>query len=400
MSRPQGSLRRLLTCAVFAFLLVAASLVLAACGGSSSSTESTEASSTEAEETGSALVEEAAETVAELEKPPPFKAPGPPIEDVASVEGKTLYWIANGLFVPFNKELLEAVQEAAKEVGLKVEVGDSGGAAAEAAKLMDQAVAQNVDIIIDEAQMVEQMTAPLKGAKEAGIPVIMGYQGDPAAVTPEQEEAGMVAGVTECYSCAGRAMANFIVADSEGEANVILFSVPEQATANIEQEGFEEEFEKLCPECAMEVTALPIGQWENGQSVTSSALKKNPDANYLVPMYDGVETYMEPGILTASNAQNIKVVSLNASVAQMEKLAAGEIVAAEVGFSLKQTGYAFVDQALRVLTEAEPSANSNIEPRLFTANNIAEIDVKKDESTWYEPPNIVPKFQELWGIGG
>lgn len=400
MSRPQGSLRRLLTCAGFALLLIAASLVIAACGGSSSSSESTEASGTEASEAGSALVEEAKATVAELEKPPPFKAPGPPIENVSSVKGKRLFWIANGLEVPFNTELLEAVEEAAGEVGLKVEVGDAGGSAATAAKLMDQAVGQKVDIIIDEAQMVEQMSAPLKAAKEAGIPVIMGYQGDPEPVTAAQEEAGMVAGVTECYSCGGRAMANFVVADSGGEANVILFSVPEQATANIEQEGFEEELEKLCSECQVEVVALPITQWENGQSVTSSALKKNPDANYLVPMYDGVETFMEPGILTSPNAANIKVVSLNASLAQMEKLAAGETVAAEVGFSLKQTGYAFVDQALRVLTETEPSSNSNIELRLFTANNIGEIDVSKDESTWYEPPNVTPKFQELWGIGG
>lgn len=413
MSKPEGNFRKLLTCGVFALLLIVGSLALAACGGSSSSSsssgseESTEAAAeteetseegeSEAEEAGGAMVAEAEEAVAELEAEPAVELPGPPIKNVASVKGKRVFWVANGLEVPFNQEILDALEEAGKEAGLTIEVGDSKGSSATATKLIDQAVGQGVDVIIDEAQTLESISAAVKGAKEAGIPVIMGYQGDPEPVTPQQEEEGMVAGVTECYSCAGEAMANFVVADSGGKADAVLYSVPENGVAVVEQEGFEKVFEEKCPECKLKVTALGFAEWANAQSVVSSSLKSDPGVNYLIPVYDGVETYMEAGIVSAPNASEIKVVSLNASLAQMEKLAKGEIVAAEAGFNLKQTGYAFIDQALRVLTGTEPSSDSKIALRLFTENNIGEIDLKKDESTWYGE-DIVPLFQKLWGI--
>jgi ribose transport system substrate-binding protein len=403
-----GHPRRLRFAALF--LVVPLVLLLAACGSSSSSSSTSEpsgsaespaeGSSTTVSEGGSADVSGAEKAVAALEGAVPWKAPGPPIENVASLKGKRLFYIANGLEIPYNAELVEAVEEAAKVVGFEVEVGDAKGSVSEAARLMDQAIGQKFDVIVDEAQTVAQLTAPLKSAKEAGIPVIMSFQSDPRQPTAAEKEAGMSAQLSECYSCAGKALANYVVADSGGEADVVLFSVPEQSVANTEQEGFETELEAKCPACKLKVVALPIAQWQtDGESATSSALKSDPDVNYLFPLYDGVETYMEPAIIASPHHEEIKVVSLNASQGQMEKLAAGETVAAEAGFSIKWTGFATVDQALRLLAGMEPVADSNIGMRMFTPKNIGEIELEGDEATWYGI-DVQPKFEQLWGIGG
>jgi hypothetical protein len=53
-----------------------------------------------------------------------------------------------------------------------------------------------------------------------------------------------------------------------------------------------------------------------------------------------------------------------------------------------------------VLAGADPVDDPKIPVRLFTADNIDEIDIKAKEETWFgDPAEWREGYKELWGVG-
>ena len=166
--------------------------------------------------------------------------------------------------------------------------------------------------------------------------------------------------------------------------------------------GIQSEVKKLCPSLSMpSVQNVLIPDWPTKLSTTTrSLLTANPNLNYILPLYDGMTIYMVPainGILAAKN--KVKVASFNATpVVIQNELVKQSPLAADVGGPNQWYGVALADQALRVLAGQPPVANENVPLRLFTRDNVATIDPKKDESTWYGSVNPICEYHKLWGL--
>ena len=78
----------------------------------------------------------------------------------------------------------------------------------------------------------------------------------------------------------------------------------------------------------------------------------------------------------------------------MQDLKRGYVVVAETGGPNLLQGWAFADEALRVLSGVPPLNNLGIPNRLFTARNINSIDLTKPEWTWYGPLDFQAKVPE------
>lgn len=388
------------------FVLALFALALAACGSSSDNTSSQssaggtseEAANSTSAEPASDGVAEAKQLVAEQTKQIKIDPPGEPF-DATKASGKTIWYVSVGLSIPFEQFITQGLEEAADAVGAKVVTFDGKGSTSEEARGIQQGIRSGADVIIASGFPPSVVKPALEEAKAAGIPVITADSQDPGPLVPGTPPA-VVANATHSFSEPGKMLADSIVADSEGDANTIFLSTPDIGLGNtLEEEAFKEEYERLCPECELKIEPVPIAQWSSLTTKTASMLRANPDVNYLAPGFDGMVTFMLPAI-QSSGATDVQIASFNATPSVMTELKNGNVVFADAGGPNLIQGWAFGDQAFRVLAGVEPLEDLGIKDRMFDASNIDSLDLEAQESTWYTDQDYAAIYEELWGVGG
>jgi ribose transport system substrate-binding protein len=382
----------------FGVPLCALLLAVAGCGGSDSE-DKPAAAATAATATATGGVAEAKKLVGELRAPVGWKDPGPAV-DAAAIKGKSFYIIGNAISSPYSQELFGGIKEAAKVVGFDVTIVDGAGSSAKASSLIDQAIGRKADIIGLEAWPSTQLTAAIKKAKSAGIPVIAFADHEPAEPTAEELELGLVGQVSPCIACAGKAIADAAVAYSEGKLNSVLFDVPGVGVSVIERKAIEDEITRLCPDdCKVKAVDAPVAQWATGlPTLTSSVLKQDPKLNYLLPLYDTLVNFMKAPIHAANRQDDVGIISLNATLAQMKDLKNSDIVVGLIGNPVAWSGWAFIDQAVRIAGGQKAVADEFIPQRLFDETNINDIDLTKPAESWYSDVDFRAKYKTLWGL--
>lgn len=109
------------------------------------------------------------------------------------------------------------------------------------------------------------------------------------------------------------------------------------------------------------------------------------------------------GVQTAGTGDSVKIASMDATLAGLQMLEAGNFVASEMGLNADALAWYAADAALRMLT-GQPAAINPPFPyvRMFTADNIGELTLTPDaERTgeWYGPTDYQEGFAALWGLG-
>lgn len=390
--RRRGRRARMTTWLVGLALLLAGGLV-AACGGDDDSDEGG---------SGDAQVEEAQEQVEAAQQPATWQGPDQPVDVGSQVRGKTLFYIANGLNLEFTQGLIAGVEPAAEAVGMQVELRDGEGEASKAASLIEQGIGRNADVIVVQAFPSDALTAPIEAARDAGIPVVIfEEEGEPVLPTAEQEELGVSGFVNPDFAFAGRTLAAWVTAESDGDANVVAFNAPEAGFTARYVEALEDELERLCPSCELNVEDAPVPQWEtNLPSLTRSALQQDQTVNFLLPLFDGMLPFVTPSVEALNAEDRVKMASWNADLRTMEEIQQGDgPVLADGGSPLRWTGWAIVDQALRALLGEEPVEDHTLPNRLFTHEDTQGLELTLEaETTWYGDVDFEAEYRQLWGL--
>lgn len=342
----------------------------------------------------SAGVTAAAEAVAAAEKPQTFKDPGPAF-DPSAAKGKTLWIIDVASSIPLTQVTDAATKEALGLFGAKVVRFDGKGSASDFARGVNQAIAAHADGIALFAIDPNVVAGPVQQAIKAGIPIIVLQYGDPGVTLPT----GVKAQVTYCYSCAGELMADSIVTQTQGKGvDVELVTSTDVSNSKPLIQGFTERLNAGCPDCKIHTDNVPVANWQTDVGTTvKSALTANPNIKFVVPIYDGMALFAVPAIQTSGHS-DVKVVTFNGTLGNMQDLAAGKVVSAEVGSPQAQEGWGLADQFLRLMSNQEPVEDENVGLRLFDANNIASIDLTKPEQDWYGV-DFQSGYKKLWGLG-
>jgi ribose transport system substrate-binding protein len=344
-------------------------------------------------------VSTAEKNVAALEAPVTFTPAGPQITVGNRLDGKSIYAVVNGISYPFVQSMLNGLKQAAAALGMTVTAVDGNGSASTAANLIEQGVAEKASVIVVESFPAEQIAASLQEAKAAGIPVIELTSRDPQLPTTALKNIGVSAIDSFCYSCAGQQMADYAVANTDGHLDAVLFDVPEIGVSSLEKNGFISEVKKLCPTtCKVTTVEAPLAQWSTElPSLTTSALQRDPNVNFLVPEYDSMVQIMAPAV-SAAQATTVKVVSYNGTQPALTMLSEGQLVAGDVGGMNTWLGWAAADQVARVLT-GNPPVVTDIPDRIFTSSNISSINISAGETTWYGNIDLAASYEEQWGLG-
>ena len=365
-------------------------LLVAACGTSSTSNSGGG--------TTSAKIAEAQTLVTEAEQPITTWQPVGGKFDASKAKGKTIWYISLSLAIPFEQFVLQGVQQGAALAGARGVGFDGNFSPATASRGVAEAIQAKAALIMIDGFQPQTMVPAIAQAQAAGIPVLTANTQDPGPPLAGYP-AGVIGIATHPFSEPGKIEADFVVADSKGKANVLFLSttdVPVITTAV--KDGFVNELNRLCPACTVTIEAVPSSQWSGLTPRTATLIASHPNVNYMVPDFDGMVIYMVPGVTSANAQSKVKIVSFNATPSVMTNIANHYVVAGDTGGPNLVQGWAFADEALRVLAGGQPLNDLNIPTRLFDGNNISSIDLSKQESEWYGVGDYVAKFKAQWGI--
>ena len=387
--------RKLVTLPVFA--LVALALIAAGCGSSSKSSSGSTTTANAGGGSSTACQSQADKLVAQQKQDVAWGNPGPAF-DLSKAKGKTIYWISLNADIPFTQSVFAGFKEAAQQAGVKFVFFNGQGNASEESRGVQQAIAAKADLIMIQSIAIPQISAAVRQANQANIPVVEAFNTD-AGGAPDQ---GTQAAVTYDYTGAGRYIADDAIRISNCKVNAVIFSVSDESIAPFEVNGMKQELQKLCPStCTSTTQDAKIPEWSTRLPVLAGNAVASPKVNWLLPLYDGMTQFTDPAIKQAGASDRVKVGSYNASKGIVDQLAnSSDPLTIDVGSSLEWSGWAIADQSFRVLAGVQPVKDEKIPLRTFDKENISQIDLSKPEATWYgTKTDFKGEYRKLWNLG-
>ena len=167
-----------------------------------------------------------------------------PTSSPKPLAGKKIAYISNDENNDASRAWGVAIQEAGKQIGWEVTIIDGKATPVGWINALNQAIALGVDGIITSADAAS-MQEPIAEAKAKGIPVV----GIHAAALPgPNAELGLFTNIQQDPRDIGKAQADWIIADSNGKAKVVVTSHNEFAIAETKSRATEARL-KACPGC-------------------------------------------------------------------------------------------------------------------------------------------------------
>ena len=384
-------------------------LVLSACGGGSTSSEASAPPSTApaadagspaasaAASTGDSGVARAMARLDEYRGVPAFQEPGPAFDAMAA-SGKTIAYIPLTSEIPYLTYVQDALTEAMDQVGVKVIGNTNQGQPDQWAQAINQAISQKVDAIV-LYDVPDALVAPqLEAAKEAGIPVIQKHNADPSELRFTEDMAVVSSNLPAPWLKTGELIGSQAIVDTDGAADAIIVTSGDHEGAGTIVKGIESTFKADCPDCKITIVDVALADWSSKiQPELQTALVKNPNANYVLPVFDGMMQFVKPAITSAGAGRDIGIATYNATPFVMDEMRDGNLVRMNLGESYRQIGWGVADAALRLMS-GQPAINDDLIPlRVFTKENVEEVGVPAGVETGYGDA-FITGYKSLWGV--
>lgn len=334
---------------------------------------------------------------AELASVPP---PGPPLGDVSSLAGRTVYWIPiTSVASVFTVESTGA-KEAFASVGVDLQVCDGQAAPDVVARCVGQAVAAGAAGIIATSIPPEFASQAFGGAVAAGIPTLFVNTAD--ATTPP-EWGSMAAAFPHNWNDQAALNNDLIVADSKGEAEVLLVGVTDSsATRNTFEQGMQADLAEKCPGCTVHTVPTNSTSIANLTSLVSAALVRYPDTGYVFVQYDSFAAPVVQALRQLNRAGSTKMLTMLGQIDGMKRVAAGEQFA-DTGYSLTALGWNESDILMRMMLGQDPLVSAHKTPiKTYTAANIKGVDLTQagwESGQWQTEEDFRSMYRNLWGVG-
>ena len=333
---------------------------------------------------------------------PKFIAPGPAF-DASKARGKTIFYIPLNSTLPFDTLMAKGAERATKIAGGKFVLYSNQGKPSEWIQGMNSAISRKVDLIVLAGSPDPKLLGPqIKEAKAAGIPVIDTHLYDTTYVPTALKEMPDLAGIVPAnHYMGGQLMADYAIKESKGHVNALFITANEvQPSAGIAK-TFVDELAKYCPDtCKAKVVNIPIPSWaEKVPTEVQTALLKDPDINFVVPVYDGMTPLLASGITQAGKTNSVKIVAYNGTASVLQMIQKENLVVGEIGEPTDWLGWSIVDQALRILSGVEPTTNGHTPLRIFDKDNVDETGKPATQTEGYgDPQEYENGYKTLWGI--
>ncbi len=394
---------------IAAVICVGAVVLLAACGSSSSSSSSSASSSgssgSSSSSSGSDGVAYAKKQIAAASAIPTFKLKAPSF-DMSKIKGKVIFNIPVTSAVPYVISVDQAAAQVAKKYGAKWVEYTNQGTPTQWTAGINQAIAQHANVIILAQGIAVNLIVPaMQKAKAAGIPVVIthDFQNDQQNTPPPTGPGAAVNKLTKAFVNvpfweAARLEADYVIAQTNGKADDVIFTSPDVPPSNGITAAMTKEFKDHCPDCKVKVITVPLADWATKIAPqTQSSLTSDPSINWVTPIYDSMSLYAQQGITAAGKMGSVHIASYNGTPAVMKLIQSGNIMSMDVGENITWLAYATMDQVGRVITASPIVASGNEQTplRVFTKANINEAGTPPTPNLGYGNA-YVTGYGALW----
>lgn len=309
----------------------------------------------------------------------------------ASPEGKRVYYLEQDL--PVMQLIGDNLQDAANELGVELTRVNAGLTPESWGRAFDRAVEDAPDAVLAGPIPAAAVGSQLQALAGMNIPVVVWTSVD----LPEPGN-----GITHnfdgiaYYQRQGRLMADWVTADSKGEANAVLFNIPDFPSLAPLQDAFDRRLEKVCPECSLdvvEVGATSIATELPGR--VTSYLQQNPDTDYVVMGFGDMAIGVPDALAAAGLDEGVDLVTQSGGQLNYEYVKNGQqSVEGATPFGLYS--WKLMDTAARLVVGASvaPDEAELIPTQLLTKD---KITFNLNEP-WPGVKNYKADFKKLWGV--
>lgn len=310
--------------------------------------------------------------------------------------GKTIVSLQNP--TPSTFALEEGMRQASEALGwnfetVPIETGTEGIISAFTAALQ-----KNPDGIRVSGQPRQQYEAQLKEAERRGIAVVQ----DSATDEPGGGLINTTMANTAQVERFGEVIANFVVADSKGQAKIALFNIPQFPSLTAFANSFTETVESLCPNCEIENVDQQLADiGVNAPRQAVSTLQRSPDIGYLVFSLGDLSNGVKSALRSAGLGEDVKLAGSVPTAQNISDLVKGDS-GAWTGFAAPVVGWRVIDVFARhfngePLTPVEQ--NPLVPTQLITSENVDSIITDPQSEDWYVGvADYKVQFKRLWQV--
>jgi len=393
---------------VFAMLL-ALTLVAAACGGSdgddSDAADSAATADTADDVAPADDAEPAADAAAEglaraqaivdgVAAPPADIAVTEPLLETPP-EGLTVAWLACEVTcAAFNP----GFEEATAALGWNLEIINVASFGNNAAVL--QALDLGADFIAITGTPPALLAEEIATAQEAGVGFYYCY--DTTVPDPEVNNIFMQCSNAEASFAGGALLSNKIIVESGGDANVLMVNIPDFAVLVAEQEGAKAAYDENCPGCTFSELAVTLDQLLAGEvpGAIVSALQADPDIDWVHIAFDGMSGGVLDTLEEADLLDRVKVAGVDLDPGILP-----DIVSERYEFwttnPILYAAWLMVDGMARTSVGMDVPIDDRTTLPSFIVDTPAQAEelLATPLMEWKGPETMEDQFKELWGVG-
>lgn len=369
--------------------LAAGLALVAGCGSDEGAPSSGSAS-------GDANVAAAQRLLDKYSAEPTFSPPGEAFDAKAGMQGKKIMEIPVTSEIPLTQVISKEMATQAERIGFELQIWENQGQSDQWVRGMETAIAQDYDAI-DLLGIDPKLLKPqIDKARAAGIKVTSSHLAGFGWPVPDYIDGA----IRLPYYEVGQILAAWAIVQTEGKANVLAIVAEDLASTADVVKGIEDEFAKDCPDCKVTTRNVPTTQWASGvQKEVAAGLQRDPNVNYLLPIYDAMTQFAAAGLRVAGKAGKIGMASFNGTPFALQMVADGKLDM-NIGENEVWIARAILDGAMRAaMDQPVPDDTYAKAPLLvFTKDNVANAGSPPDPAKGYGE-SYITGFDELWGLG-
>jgi ribose transport system substrate-binding protein len=368
----------------------AGALLVAGCGNDDDGAASTKAG-------GGSDVAAAQALIDKYSAEPTFTPPGPPIDAVTGMKGKKIMEIPVSSEIPIAKVLDDELEAQAKRIGFELKVWENQGKPDQWVQGMEAAIAQGYDAVDLLAIQPAALKPQIEKARKAGIKVISSHLAGFGWQVPDYIDGA----VRLPYEEAGEVLAAWAIVQTKGKGNVLAIQATDQLSSADMIKGMKQVFAQHCADCKLAARNVPTTQWASGvQKEVATGLQRDPNVNYIVPIFDAMTPFAIAGRQVAGKAATAGMASFNGTPFALDLVTQGKLDM-NLGENEVWIARAMLDAAMRAaMGEPVPDDTYKAAPLLvFTKDNVAQAGTPPDPAKGYGDA-YEAGFDQLWGLTG
>jgi ribose transport system substrate-binding protein len=285
------------------------------------------------------------------------------------------------------------LEQVGKRIGWTVKLIDGKGTAAGWQTAMEQALALKPDGIVTSTDGAT-MSSEFAKAQKLGIPVVGFHLTAGPGAYPQYHVYWNIGGKPQSI---GAALADYIIADSQGKGSAIILYDHQYAVATMKAVAMKQEFAK-CKTCKLLLyDSLPLNQMQTlvPQAMTSW-VQKYPKPFYVMTCCDVYYDFAVVPLQTAHvPTSDVRLLGMDAPPTAYARIRSGKYEVVSVPEPQEEQAYQAIDELNRAIQHQKPS--TYVPPTYLVTK--ANVNQAGGPQSQYKPAYpFAANYLKIWGV--